>query len=81
MLTDSSLQASILPYIVDGIEWLEKDLAVEEPGLHDTIIHVLRIMQRVLEIQDIFPDLLLLSLASSTVASYCDSCVGVHPGR
>ena len=59
LLTDSPLQASILSYIVDGIEGFEKDLAEEEPGLRNTIVRVLRITQRVLEIQDIFLDLLL----------------------
>ena len=59
LLTDSPLQASILSYIVDGVEGFEKDLAEGEPGLRNTIVRVLRITQRVLEIQDIFFDLLL----------------------
>ncbi|KAL4071568.1 nucleoporin Nup186/Nup192/Nup205 [Scleroderma yunnanense] len=59
LLTDSPLQASILSYIVDGVEGFEKDLAEDEPGLRNTIVRVLRITQRVLEIQDIFLDLLL----------------------
>lgn len=63
MLTNSPLQASILSYIVDGSEGFEKDLADEELGLRNTIIRVLRITHRVLEIQDIFLDVLLSLLS------------------
>ncbi|KAG6331906.1 hypothetical protein ID866_7182, partial [Astraeus odoratus] len=59
LLTNSPLQASILSYIVDGVEGFEKDLAEEEPGLRDTIVRVLRITHRVLEIQDIFLEVFL----------------------
>ncbi|KAI6142345.1 nucleoporin Nup186/Nup192/Nup205 [Pisolithus tinctorius] len=59
LLTNSPLQASILSYIVDGVEGFEKDLTEEEPGLRNTIVRVLRIAQRVLEVQDIFLDVLL----------------------
>ncbi|KAI6135337.1 nucleoporin Nup186/Nup192/Nup205 [Pisolithus thermaeus] len=59
LLTNSPLQGSILSYIVDGVEGFEKDLTEEEPGLRNTIVRVLRIAQRVLEIQDIFLDVLL----------------------
>ncbi|KAI6038837.1 nucleoporin Nup186/Nup192/Nup205 [Pisolithus marmoratus] len=59
LLTNSPLQASILSYIVDGVEGFEKDLTEEEPGLRNTIVRVLRIAKRVLEVQDIFLDVLL----------------------
>ncbi|KAI5985097.1 nucleoporin Nup186/Nup192/Nup205 [Pisolithus albus] len=59
LLTNSPLQASVLSYIVDGVEGFEKDLTEEEPGLRNTIVRVLRIAQRVLEVQDIFLDVLL----------------------
>lgn len=58
LLTNSPLQASILSYIVDGVEGFEKEFADEEPFFRRTIIRVLRIVHRVLEIQDIFLDVL-----------------------
>jgi nuclear pore complex protein Nup205 len=58
LLTNSPLQASILSYIVDGVEGFEKEFADEEPFFRSTIIRVLRIVHRVLEIQDIFLDVL-----------------------
>ena len=59
LLTNSTLQASILSYIVDGVEGFEKGLAEEEPFFRSTIVRVLRIVHRVLEIQDIFIDMLI----------------------
>ena len=59
LLTNTPLQASILSYIVDGLEGFEKGLADEEPYFRHTIIRVLRIVHRVLEIQDIFLDVFL----------------------
>lgn len=56
LLTNSPLQTSILSYVVEGIEGFEKDVPEEEPFFRSTIIRVLRIVQRVLEIQDIFLD-------------------------
>ncbi|KAI9057540.1 hypothetical protein FKP32DRAFT_1598103 [Trametes sanguinea] len=59
LLTASPLQASILSYLVQGLDGFEKGLAEEEPFYRTTIIRVLRIVQRVLEVQDIFLDVFL----------------------
>jgi nuclear pore complex protein Nup205 len=59
LLTNSPLQASVLSYLVEGVEGFEKDFAEEEPYFRSTIIRVLRIVHRVLEIQDIFIDVLI----------------------
>jgi nuclear pore complex protein Nup205 len=59
LLTNSPLQSSILSYVVEGLEGFEKGFADEEPYFCSTIIRVLRIALRVLEIQDIFLDVLL----------------------
>jgi nuclear pore complex protein Nup205 len=59
LLTNSPLQASILSYLVEGLEGFDKEFADEEPYFRSTIIRVLRIVLRVLEIQDIFIDALI----------------------
>ncbi|KAJ7777509.1 nucleoporin Nup186/Nup192/Nup205 [Mycena maculata] len=59
LLTNSPLQSSILTYVVEGLAGFEKGLADEEPYFGSTIVRVLRITLRVLEIQDIFLDVLL----------------------
>jgi nuclear pore complex protein Nup205 len=59
LLTNSPLQASVLSYLVEGVEGFEKEFAEEEPYFRSTIIRVLRIVLRVLEIQDIFIDVLI----------------------
>ncbi|KAI0944532.1 hypothetical protein AcW1_002214 [Taiwanofungus camphoratus] len=59
MLTPSVLQGSILSYLVEGVDGLDRSLAEEEPFFRTTIIRVLRIIHRVLEIQDIFLDVLI----------------------
>lgn len=59
LLTNSPLQASILSYVVDGVEGFEKEYADEEPFFRSTIVRVLRIVHRILEIQDIFLDVLI----------------------
>ena len=59
MLTSSPLQASILTYLVEGLDGFDKGLAQEEPFYRTTIIRVLRIIHRVLEVQDIFLDVFL----------------------
>ncbi|KAJ3509906.1 hypothetical protein NLJ89_g4967 [Agrocybe chaxingu] len=69
LLTNSPLQASILSYLVEGLSGFEKGFADEEPFYRSTIIRVLRIVYRVLEIQDIFLDVfipLLSDFNSST---------------
>ncbi|KAI0776838.1 nucleoporin Nup186/Nup192/Nup205 [Trametes elegans] len=59
LLTSSPLQASILSYLVQGLDGFEKGLADEEPFYRTTIVRVLRIIHRVLEVQDIFLDVFL----------------------
>lgn len=76
LLTNSPLQASILSYIVEGVNGFEKELPLEEPFFCSTIIRVLRIVHRVLEIQEIFLDVfipLLLDLDSTPIVGT------VHP--
>ncbi|TCD60841.1 hypothetical protein EIP91_009419 [Steccherinum ochraceum] len=66
LLTQSSLQATVLSYVAEGTDGFDKGLAEEQPFFRRTIIRVLRIILRVLEIEDIFLDVLtpLLSEAS-----------------
>lgn len=59
LLTSSPLQRSILSYIVDGVEGFDKGFAAEEPYFHSTVVRVLRIVQRILEVQDVFLDVLI----------------------
>ncbi|PPQ63451.1 hypothetical protein CVT24_004983 [Panaeolus cyanescens] len=56
LLTTTPLQTTILSYIVEGLAGFEKGLADEEIYFRNTIVRVLRIVYRVLEIQDIFLD-------------------------
>ncbi|OBZ74918.1 hypothetical protein A0H81_05368, partial [Grifola frondosa] len=69
MLTPSTLQASILSYLVDGLNGFEKGLAEEEPFFRITIVRVLRIIHRVLETQDIFLDVFVPLLPEAKVAA------------
>ncbi|RPD60781.1 hypothetical protein L227DRAFT_653063 [Lentinus tigrinus ALCF2SS1-6] len=59
LLTSTPLQSLILSYLVEGLDGFEKGVAQEEPYYRTTIIRVLRIIHRVLEIQDIFLDVFL----------------------
>lgn len=63
LLTTSPLQASILSYLVDGLDGLDRGFAEEEYFFRTTIVRVLRIIHRVLEVQDIFLDVFLPLLA------------------
>ncbi|TFY64741.1 hypothetical protein EVJ58_g2418 [Rhodofomes roseus] len=63
LLTTSTLQASILSYLVDGLDGLDRGFAEEEYFFKTTIVRVLRIIHRVLDIQDIFLDVFLPMLA------------------
>jgi nuclear pore complex protein Nup205 len=63
ILSSTPLQTTLLTYIVDGIEGLDKGLAEEEYYFQTTMIRVLRIVLRVLEIQDIFLDILVPALS------------------
>ena len=58
LLTHSSLQASVLSYIVDGTDGFDKGLAEEQPFFRRTIVRILRILLRVLEIENLFLDVL-----------------------
>ncbi|KAF5381906.1 hypothetical protein D9757_007577 [Collybiopsis confluens] len=58
MLTASNLQNAIFSYVVEGLIGFEKGFATEEPFFESTITRVLRIVNRVLEIQGIFLDIL-----------------------
>lgn len=69
MLTSSPLQTSILSYIVEGVEGFERELSEEEPFFRSTIVRVLRIVHRILEIQDIFLDVLVPLLLDFDSAS------------
>ncbi|EAU87534.1 hypothetical protein CC1G_11206 [Coprinopsis cinerea okayama7 len=70
LLSTSPLQASLLSYLVDALDGFEKGLADEEPAFRNTIIRVLRIVSRLLEIQDIFLDVLLPLLSEFNTAPY-----------
>ncbi|THU93859.1 hypothetical protein K435DRAFT_829411 [Dendrothele bispora CBS 962.96] len=59
ILTNTNLQAILLSYVVEGLGGFEKGFAAEEPYFESTILRVLRIVLRVLEIQDIFLDILI----------------------
>ncbi|KAJ6619045.1 nucleoporin Nup186/Nup192/Nup205 [Mycena sp. CBHHK59/15] len=76
LLTNTPLQSSILTYVAEGLEGFEKGLMDEEPYFGSTIVRVLRIILRVLEIQDIFLDVLLPLLHHSDSAPVIGT---VHP--
>jgi len=63
ILSSTPLQTTLLTYLVDGIEGLDKGLAEEEYYFQTTMVRVLRIILRVLEIQDVFLDVLVPSLS------------------
>ncbi|KAF9238369.1 nucleoporin Nup186/Nup192/Nup205 [Melanogaster broomeanus] len=70
LLTNSPLQSTILSYIVDGVEGFERELPSEEPYFLLTIVRTLRILHRVLEIQDIFLDVLVPILSEFDSAPF-----------
>ncbi|EIN05826.1 hypothetical protein PUNSTDRAFT_137309 [Punctularia strigosozonata HHB-11173 SS5] len=59
LLTQTPLQSTILGYVVEGVEGFDKGIAEIEPDFASTIVRVLRIVHRVLEIQDIFLDVII----------------------
>lgn len=65
LLTTTPLQSTIVTYIDEGLSAFEKGFADEEPFFLFTIIRVLRIITRVLEIQDIFLDVFIPLLSES----------------
>lgn len=70
LLTNSPLQSKILSYIVEGVGGFDKEIADTEPYFRSTIIRVLRIVHRVLEIQDIFIDVLIPLLSEFDSAPF-----------
>lgn len=69
LLTNTPLQSTILAYVVEGLAGFEKGIADEEPFFLSTILRVLRIIHRVLEIQDLFLDVFILLLSDYNNAS------------
>ncbi|KXN92702.1 hypothetical protein AN958_06980 [Leucoagaricus sp. SymC.cos] len=76
LLTNTPLQNSIFSYIVEGVEGFDRNLADEEPFFRSTIVRVLRIIQRVLEIQDLFLDVLVPLLSDLNNATFASV---IHP--
>ena len=70
VLTTSPLQASLLAYLIDGVQGFDQNLDDEEPLFRSTIIRVLRIIHRVLEVQDVFLDVLVPLLAEIPTAAH-----------
>lgn len=69
MLTPTALQNNIFSYIADGLDGFDNGLADEEPFFRFTITRVLRIVHRVLEIQDIFLDVFIPLLSNADGAA------------
>ncbi|KAJ8075003.1 hypothetical protein PM082_019330 [Marasmius tenuissimus] len=70
---DKPLHQSILSYIIEGLQGFEKGFAKEEPYFESTIVRVLRIVLRALEIQDIFLDVLVPVLGDLDGTSLVES--------
>ncbi|KAL0579383.1 hypothetical protein V5O48_002608 [Marasmius crinis-equi] len=70
---EKPLHQSILSYIIEGLQGFEKGFAKEEPYFESTIVRVLRIVLRVLEIQDIFLDVLIPVLGDLDGTSLVDN--------
>ncbi|EKM52358.1 uncharacterized protein PHACADRAFT_164266 [Phanerochaete carnosa HHB-10118-sp] len=76
ILTHSQLHNSIFSYIIDGLDGFDNGLSEEEPFFRHTITRTLRIVHRVLEIQDIFLDVFVPLLSSAEDISLIGP---VHP--
>ena len=70
ILTSSPLQTSLLAYLVDGVQGFDQSLDDDEPLFRSTIIRTLRIIHRVLEVQDVFLDVLVPLLAEIPTAAH-----------
>ena len=68
ILTTSPLQASLFAYLVDGVQGFDQNLDSDEPLFRRTIIRILRVIHRVLEVQDVFLDVLVPLLAEIPIA-------------
>ncbi|KAF7759783.1 hypothetical protein Agabi119p4_11478 [Agaricus bisporus var. burnettii] len=76
LLTTSPLQNSIFSYLVEGVEGFDRNLASEELYFRNTIVRVLRIILRTLEIQDLFLDVLVPLLSDLNNTTYANV---IHP--
>ena len=76
LLTYTPFQNSILSYIIEGVEGFDKNLAEEEPFFRNTIVRVMRIVHRVLEVQDLFLDVLVPLLLDHNNATFASV---IHP--
>ncbi|KAI0289640.1 nucleoporin Nup186/Nup192/Nup205 [Russula brevipes] len=70
ILTMSPFQASLLAYLIDGVQGFDQNLDVDEPLFRSTITRILRIIHRVLEVQDVFLDVLVPILAETPAAAH-----------
>ena len=70
VLTTSPLQTSLLAYLIDGVQGFDQNLDDEEPLFRSTIIRVLRIIHRVLELQDVFLDVLVPLLSETPTSAH-----------
>ncbi|KAI0270638.1 nucleoporin Nup186/Nup192/Nup205 [Gloeopeniophorella convolvens] len=70
LLTTSPLQTSLLAYLVDGVQGFDQGLDDDEPLFRSTVIRLLRIIHRVLEVQDVFLDVLVPLLADFPSATH-----------
>ncbi len=70
ILTTSPLQTSLLAYLIDGVQGFEQNLDDDEPLFRSTIIRILRIIHRVLEVQDVFLDVLVSLFAEIPAAAH-----------
>ncbi|TRM60040.1 nucleoporin Nup186/Nup192/Nup205 [Schizophyllum amplum] len=76
LLSETPLRGTILQYTVDGVDGMAGDLG-QEPFFCTSLIRVVRIIQRVLEIQDVFLDVLVPLLAD--VGDLSKVSAHVHP--
>ena len=76
LLTYTPFQNSVLSYIIEGVEGFDRNLAEEEPFFRNTIVRVMRIVHRVLEIQDLFLDVLVSLLLDHNNATFASV---IHP--
>ncbi|KAI9512151.1 nucleoporin Nup186/Nup192/Nup205 [Russula earlei] len=70
ILTTSPFQTSLFAYLIDGIQGFDQNLDNDEPLFGGTIIRILRIIHRVLEVQDIFLDVLVPLLSEIATATH-----------
>ena len=77
LLSNSVLQTNMLSYLAEGTSGFDKGLAEEQPFFRHTIVRALRIVVRVLEIEDLFLDVLIPMLSEATDDS--SPTLDVHP--